>query len=91
MKYTILESLLVLLIIVLVSILPSLSNKNKFKIKLALSGMINKILVFLIIGLTILENKLIGLLLLILVFSSLNLNISKENHIEGFSNYYKRR
>ena len=91
MKYTILESLLVLLIIVLVSILPSLSNKNKFKIKLALSGMINKILVFLIIGLTILENKLIGLLLLILVFSSLNLNISKENQIEGFSNYYKRR
>ncbi len=91
MKYTILESLLVLLIIVLVSILPSLSNKNKFKIKLALSGMINKILVFLIIGLTILENKLIGLLLLILVFASLNLNISKENHIEGFSNYYKRR
>ena len=91
MKYTNLESLLVLLIIVLVSILPSLSNKNKFKIKLALSGMINKILVFLIIGLTILENKLIGLLLLILVFASLNLNISKENHIEGFSNYYKRR
>ena len=91
MKYIILESLLVLLIIVLISILPSLSNKNKFKIKLALSGMINKILVFLIIGLTILENKLIGLLLLVLVFSSLNLNISKENHIEGFSNYYKRR
>ena len=91
MKYIILESLLVLLIIVLISILPSLSNKNKFKIKLALSGMINKILVFLIIGLTILENKLIGLLLLVLVFSSLNLNISKDNHIEGFSNYYKRR
>ena len=91
MKYIILESLLVLLIIVLISILPSLSNKNKFKIKLALSGMINKILVFLIIGLTILENKLIGLLLLVLVFASLNLNISKDNHIEGFSNYYKRR
>jgi len=91
MKYTILENLLVLIIIVIVSILPSLSNKNKFKIKLALSGMINKILVFLIIGLTILENKLIGLLLLILIFASLNLNISKENHIEGFSNYYKKR
>ncbi len=91
MKYPIVESFIVLLLVIFISILPSLSNKNKFKIKLALSGMLNKLLVFIIIGLTVLENKLIGLLLLIVIFASLNLNISKQNHIEGFSNYYKKR
>ena len=89
MKYTILQILIVLFIISFISVLPSLSDKNKFKIKLALSGLVNKLLVFVIIGLTVLENKLIGLLLLVLVFAALNLNIKKKNHIEGFSNYYK--
>ena len=91
MKYLIIQNIVTILIIIFIAILPSLSDKNKFKIKLALSGMINKLLVFAIIGLVVLENKLIGLLLLVLTFASLNLNITKENHMEGFSNYYKRR
>lgn len=91
MKYTIVQILIVLAIIIFTSVLPSLSDKNKFKIKLALSGLVNKLLVFGIIGLTVLENKLIGLLLLVLTFAALNLNIKKKNHIEGFSNYYKKR
>ena len=91
MKYQICENIIVLAIIIFIAVLPALSDKNKFKIKLALSGIVNKLLVFGIIGLTILENKLIGLLLLVLIFAALNLNIQKENHIEGFSNYYKKR
>ena len=91
MKYTILEIIIVLAIITLISVLPSLSDKNKFKIKLALSGIVNKLLVFGIIGLTVLENKLIGLILLVLTFAALNLNIKRESHLEGFSNYYKKR
>ena len=70
------ECILVVLLIILIAILPNLSNKNKFKIKLAISGMINKLLVFTIIGLTTLESKVVGLLLLILVFSAYNLNIT---------------
>jgi hypothetical protein len=91
MKYPICENIIVVVIIILIAVLPALSDKNKFKIKLALSGLVNKLLIFGIIGLTILENKLIGLLLLILIFAALNLNIQKENHMEGFSNYYKKR
>lgn len=86
----IISIIIILTLIVLISILPNLSNKNKFKIKLAISGMINKMLLFAIVCLATLENKVIGLLLLILTFSALNLNISKRNHIEGFTNYYKR-
>tara|TARA_B100000941_G_C27955337_1_gene278793 strand:- start:20 stop:292 length:273 start_codon:yes stop_codon:yes gene_type:complete len=85
----IIRILVTLVLVVIISILPSLSNKNKFKIKLAVSGMINKIIIFSIVCLATLEDKVIGLLLLILTFSALNLNISKENHIEGFTNYYK--
>ena len=84
------ECILVVLLIILIAILPNLSNKNKFKIKLAISGMINKLLIFTIIGLTTLESKVVGLLLLILVFSAYNLNITKKNHLEGFGNYYKK-
>ena len=86
----IISIIIILTLIVLISILPNLSNKNKFKIKLAVSGMINKMLLFAIVCLATLENKVIGLLLLILSFSALNLNITKRNHIEGFTNYYKR-
>ena len=86
----IISIIIILTLIVLISILPNLSNKNKFKIKLAVSGMINKMLLFAIVCLAALENKVIGLLLLILTFSALNLNITKRNHIEGFTNYYKR-
>lgn len=78
-----------LILIVLISILPSLSNVNKFKIKLAVSGLVNKIIIFTIIGLSVLEDKMIGLLLLVLIFSALNLNISNRNQVEGFTNYYK--
>lgn len=85
----IIRILIILVLIILISILPRLSNKNKFKIKLAVSGMINKMLLFAIVCFAALEDKVIGLLLLILVFSALNLNISKSNHIEGFTNYYK--
>ena len=46
--------------------------------------------IFTIIGLTTLESKVVGLLLLILVFSAYNLNITKKNHLEGFANYYKK-
>tara|TARA_Y100000590_G_scaffold360530_1_gene416859 strand:+ start:62 stop:334 length:273 start_codon:yes stop_codon:yes gene_type:complete len=81
--------LITLVLIILISILPKLSNKNKFKIKLAVSGMVNKILIFAIVCLAALENKIVGLLLLILTFCALNLNITKSNHIEGFKNYYK--
>ena len=86
----IISIIITLILIVLISILPNLSNKNKFKIKLAISGIINKMLLFAIVCLATLENKVIGLLLLILTFSALNLNISKRNHIEGFTNYYKK-
>ena len=86
----IISIIIILTLIVLISILPNLSNKNKFKIKLAVSGMINKLLLFAIVCLATLENKVIGLLLLILIFSALNLNITKKNHLEGFANYYKR-
>jgi hypothetical protein len=85
----IIRILVTLVLVVIISILPILSNKNKFKIKLAVSGMINKIIIFAIVCLATLEDKVIGLLLLILTFSALNLNISKDNHIEGFTNYYK--
>jgi len=85
----IIRLLVTLTLIVIISILPSLSNKNKFKIKLAISGMINKILLFAIICFVALEDKVIGLLLLVLTFSALNLNITKDNHMEGFKNYYK--
>lgn len=85
----IIRLLVTLSLVVIISILPSLSNKNKFKIKLAVSGMINKILLFAIVCFVALEDKVIGLLLLVLTFSALNLNISKANHIEGFKNFYK--
>ena len=85
----IIRLLVTLTLIVIISILPSLSNKNKFKIKLAISGMINKMILFAIVCLAALEDKVVGLLLLVLTFSALNLNISKDNHIEGFTNYYK--
>ena len=42
----IIRILLTLVLVVIISILPSLSNKNKFKIKLVVSGMINKIIIF---------------------------------------------
>ena len=86
----IISIIIILILIVLISILPNLSNKNKFKLKLALSGLVNKILIFAIICLATLESKVIGLLVLVLVFSALNLNISNKNHIEGFTNYYKK-
>jgi hypothetical protein len=84
----IVDTVIVLILIILIAILPKLSNKNKFRVKLIVSGLINKLILFTIIGLTVLENKLIGLLLLVLLFSALNLNIDKENHIEGFTSYY---
>ena len=87
---SIIELVITLVLIIFISILPILSNKNKFKLKLALSGLVNKILIFAIICLATLESKVIGLLVLVLVFSALNLNISKKNHIEGFTNYYKK-
>jgi len=74
-----------LLVIVAIAIVPNLNKKNKFRLSLVLDGTINKFLILLLLLFLILENVMLGVLVMILFFVSINY---KDNTIEGFRNYY---
>ena len=81
MFYDILNIILIFMII----ILPKFDKKNKFRLQLITHGMLNRFVLLLIICFAFYENKLTGILSLILFFSVLFMN---KNGKEGFRTYF---
>lgn len=75
-----------LLTIVLSIFIIYFPQMNKFNMNIINSNIYLKILVILFLIFTILENYLVGILLLIIYFSILDVNSKEIN--EGFLNYY---
>ena len=66
-----LEIMLSIVILFLIIIIESISNKNKFRLKLLLDGNINRILLFSFMLFIVMENYQLGILLLLIFFSNI--------------------
>ena len=73
------------LLILLITFVPSLSDNNKTRLSILVDNHISKVLILLVILFLLLENITIGILLLILYFTIL---INKIDTPEGFENYF---
>jgi hypothetical protein len=78
------EKIIYLVLILIIILIPHLNNKNKFRLSLLINGKLNTLFIFLFLLFIILENYLIGILLLLLYFV---IDIEKNDTIEGFTNY----
>ncbi len=84
-----LYNIIVIALILLVSLINKLSNKNKFRLKMLTSGLFNKLVLLVLIILVFLDDYLIGTLLLLLLNSIIMLKTSDVK--EGFRNYWKSK
>ena len=73
------------LLILIITFIPILSQKNKIRLSILVNNNISKILIQLFILFMLLENYTIGILLLILYFTIL---LNKLDSIEGFQSYF---
>ena len=73
------------LLILIITFIPILSQKNKIRLSILVNNNISKILIQLFILFMLLENYTIGVLLLILYFTIL---LNKLDSIEGFQSYF---
>ena len=78
------EKIIYLVLILIIILIPYLNKKNKFRLSLLINGKLNTMFIFLFLLFIILENYLIGILLLLLYFV---IDIEKNDTIEGFTNY----
>ena len=83
MKFN-LTHMTILLLIIIISYIPNLSENKKIKIHLLSSSNISKILLLILLFFITFENIQIGILFLMLFFVITNINIKFEN----FKNYY---
>jgi|TARA_Y100000389_G_C17302402_1_gene433640 hypothetical protein len=65
--------------------MPKLSNKNKMRVKMLTSGVINQIILLSIIVLLMYENITLGLSVLLVFVSAVGLKVDKEVLVEYFS------
>ena len=73
------------LLILLITFIPSFSDNNKTRLSILVDNHISKVLILLFILFLLLENITIGILLLILYFTIL---IHKIDSSEEFENYF---
>jgi len=78
--------LIYILLIIFISFIPYLCDKNKFRLNLVTQGTLNILLILIFVLFVILEDYLCGILLLVLYFVIEN---KKDNTIEGYINYIK--
>lgn len=78
--------LITFLLIILIVIIPKLSEKNRFRIALLTQGNINMFLIFVFLLFLVLENYRLAVLVMILFFIS---EMEKNNTIEGYINFIK--
>lgn len=85
------KPLSVLVLLILISIIPVLDNKNKFRIEMLTNGVINK---FIILGLafyiTTLDTK-VGIFSFVLAFSLIYTGSTSVEITEGFKNYFSKK
>jgi hypothetical protein len=74
------------ILIILISIIPNLSNNNKTRLSILVDKNISKGLILLIILFVLLEDYTLGILSLILYFTIL---LNTINSVEDFQDYYK--
>ena len=77
--------LIYVLLILLITFIPTINNKHKIRLSILVNNNISKILILLITLFLLLENYTFGILLLILYFIILNY---KLDDIEGFKAYF---
>lgn len=75
--------LLSIIVVILIVLYPYINDKNKFRMTLITNGNLNKFIIFLLLLFIILENYLLGILLMILYFI-----IETEKTFEGFIDYF---
>ena len=80
--------MLSIVILFLIIIIESISNKNKFRLKLLLDGNINRILLFSFMLFIVMENYQLGILLLLLYFLVILSIENNKNIYEGFLEYF---
>ena len=78
-------SVLTFILVLLFGFMPKLSNKNKMRVKMLTSGIINQIVLLSIIILLMYENLTLGLSVLLVFVSAVGLKIDKETLVEYFS------
>jgi hypothetical protein len=78
-------SLLTFVLVLLFGIMPKLSNKNKMRVKMLSSGILNQIVLLAIIVLLMYENIPLGLSLLLVFVSAVGLKLDNDTIVEYFS------
>ena len=78
-------SLLTFVLVLLFGFMPKLSNKNKMRVKMLSSGILNQIVLLAIIILLMYENIPLGLSLLLVFVSALGLKLDNDTIVEYFS------
>lgn len=78
-------SLLTFILVLLFGFMPKLSNKNKMRVKMLTSGVLNQIILLFIIVLLMYENITLGLSVLLVFVSAVGLKVDKETLVEYFS------
>ena len=78
-------SLLTFVLVLLFGIMPKLSNKNKMRVKMLSSGILNQIVLLAIIILLMYENIPLGLSLLLVFVSAVGLKLDNDTIVEYFS------
>ena len=81
------ENTLAIILILLISMINKISNKNKFRLKLVTDGLLNKFLILSLIFILFIDNYLLGLLSIILLHTIMNFDVKDIK--EGFYNYCK--
>jgi hypothetical protein len=84
-KKGIVYGIILIILILFFGFIPKLKNENKFKLKILTNGIINKFIILVIISIVAMEDMTIGLVLLILFLSILNMNISKDGFLDYFT------
>ena len=87
-KKGIVYGIILIILILFFGFMPKLKNENKFKLKILTNGIINKFIILAIISIIAIEDMTLGIVLLILFLSILNMNISKQDSRDGFLNYF---
>jgi hypothetical protein len=89
-KKGIVYGIVLIILILFFGFIPKLKNENKFKLKILTNGIINKFIILVIISIVAIEDMTLGIVLLILFLSILNMNISKQDSRDGFLNYFTK-
>lgn len=83
------QQLGMLILLLLIIGVPHLNDKNKFRLNLVTDGLLNKLIILSIILFVMLENYVLGLLSVLLYFTTVNETKKGSQTMEGFINYFK--